>query len=108
MEKDVFAAECIVILRTAFPVDADIKIVPNDDLKYAIDWLLHTDRNRPNKHSRLITFIIPCEIIDDCSDFSEVKENLEIFIKGKLHYFDPNHDHPKDVSPPNEKWIFQL
>jgi len=108
MEKHAFAEECIVTLRTAFPVDAKIDTVPNDDLKYTMGWLLYTDPNRPKKRSRLIKLIIPSEIIDDCCAFSEVKEKLELFIRHKLSYFNPEHEHPLNVPPPVEKWIFQL
>jgi capsule polysaccharide export protein KpsC/LpsZ len=107
MEKDAFAEECIVTLRTAFPVGANIKTVPNDDLIFDIDWLLHTDPDRPKKHSRLTRFIIPSEVIEDY-DFSQVKRKLELFIQDKLHYLNHEHEHPWNVQPPTEKWIFQL
>lgn len=105
MEKDAFAVRSAAILRAAFPVGTDIRIVPGHDLIFAIDWPLNAGLNRPNKRSRIINPILPYEAIEDCSELGRAERNLKEFVQARLIHFDPQHEHPKHVSPPVEEWL---
>jgi|GEM_PF-1252232 hypothetical protein len=72
-----------------------------------IHWKLNTDKNRPNKTSRIILIVISGEAIED-SDYDKrcnlVQERFKKFISEKMKYFNAEHGESYGKVPPVEEW----
>jgi len=99
------------IIRPLFRPDADLRILDSkDDYEVLVSWKLHTDPSRPSKRSKRIIIIVPLEVVEDYPNKTERQqksddEKLIQFIKLNLENFEPNHDSPIEVVPPEVKWI---
>ena len=103
--------ELIGSIRGVFPNGAEIETcMDGSRLSFVctVYWKLGDDISRPNKPSKIILIIISYEAIED-SDYHQheqaVKDKLREFIKTKYKDFNPNHNEPRENSPPNEEWI---
>jgi len=103
--------QLIAVIKDLFPEHAEFNSWI-DHSRYAcisrISWKLNNDENRPNKLSRIILVIIPCESIED-SDYKNrkqiVQERFKSFIQKKYVKFNPDHDVSRYKPPPTEEWL---
>jgi len=108
MENHAIFKSWIDILRPLFPESAEIKIQKDDDnYLFIVNWLLKTDRDRPNKRSKTIKIVLQKEYVEDYFQGEQsiginFEKNLRQFVKQKLSGFSPDHD--SFVSPPAVKW----
>jgi len=99
------------LIRTLFKPDADLRVRDNEDhYEAVVSWKLGTDPSRPSKRSKRIRIIVPWETVDDYQNKSELQrknddEKLFQFIKANLENFEPNHNNPIEMGPPEVKWI---
>ena len=103
--KNEFIYEWVKLIRHLFPPDASIEIDEADDVVLRIDWKLGNDPERPNKRSRLIRVIISIEAIEDCRDYKLSGDKFYEIIKGRIAFFNPDHDQPRWTRVPIEDWV---
>jgi len=103
--------ELIDSVRDVFPNGSEIEtLMDGSRLSFvcSICWKLRTDLARPNKPSKIILIEIPYEVIED-SNYNEnklkVNAKFKKFIVTKYEDFNPDHNEPRDKSPPNEIWV---
>lgn len=103
--------ELISSMNGIFPPEANFEtFLDHSRLSFAcsIYWKLGNDRNRPNKPSKIIIILISYEAIED-SNYQkrdrEVQDKFRSFIDAKYKTFNPDHNEPREKSPPNEEWI---
>lgn len=103
--------ELIKSVKDKFPLYAEISsIIDRDRRGYVarIHWRLGSDKERPNKSSRIILVIISGEAIDDShydSRRNEVHAKFEKFIDSKIKQFNPEHDESYNKLPPVDEWL---
>jgi len=98
------------IIRPLFKPDANFKVFDKDDHEIEVSWKLHSDPSRPSKRSKKIRIIISHEAVADYQNKKERDqrnddEKLLQFIKMNLENFEPSHDNPIELGPPEVKWI---
>lgn len=101
------------LIKPRFPKKADLRT--SDDasprsLCVRIDWCLKNDPGRPNKRSKLIDLRLSEEFVEDYEDGTSgirtsMENRLVEFVTTMLRSFDPDHDAPRDVPPPQVVWI---
>ena len=113
MEEKILCNQLIDLIKGIFPGQANF-YTWYDSSKLSclcrISWKLNDDSKRPNKTSKIILLIISQEAIDDYRDSTPLKQQeaqkfFKNFIQNKYNQFDPNHDVPKNQSPPTEEWL---
>lgn len=105
------------LIRPLFRHDADFKVqnfekVKNfeKDFEVEVSWKLGIDPSRPSKRSKKIRIIIPFDTVDDYQNKSRRQQEnddrkLIQFIKLNIQNFEPDHDNPTGMEPPEVKWI---
>jgi len=99
------------LIRPLFKHDAYFQV---KDLKKHFEvevfWELDTDPSRPRKPSKTIRIIVPWRVVLNYQDKSEGQrknddKKLIKFIKSNLENFEPDHENPMSVPPPEVQWI---
>jgi hypothetical protein len=103
--------ELIAFVKELFPKHAEFNSWM-DHSKWAyicnICWKLNSDKDRPNKPSRIILVIISREAIEDSNYENRkqiVQEKFKAIIQEKYKLFNADHDIPRYQSPPTEEWL---
>jgi hypothetical protein len=98
------------VIRQAMPADAQIDITSSVSCFYMrVTWPLNDDPERPHKMSKTISIHVSHEAAQDFASASEhlraqVRNRVEHFLLARLASFDPNHNAPRNVPPPVERW----
>lgn len=101
-------------IMKCMPKDAEKSQVQHGScLALSIYWKLKNDPERPNKYSKTIVILIPKELIDDFPNYpSNMQQSaltkLASYISNQLKAFDPNHNAPRYIQPPTEKWVITI
>jgi hypothetical protein len=99
------------LIRPLFKQGTDFRIKDFiNHYELVVSWKLGSDPSRPSKRSPNIRIIVSEEAVEDYQEKSERQkkkddERLVQFIKLNLASFDPNHDNPIGVRPPEVEWI---
>lgn len=99
------------LIRPLFKQGADLTVLDSIDYyELIVSWKLGTDPLRPSKRSKKIRIVVPWETVGDYQHKTELRrenddEKLIQFIKANLENFDPNHENPIEVGPPEVKWV---
>jgi hypothetical protein len=99
-----------LVTRT-FPNHAEIMRADHDgDFRLIIDWRLGSDPQRPNKRSKSIELCISEEAVSDYANSNERQRRaadagLARYLKEQLASFDPEHETPREIVPPRERWV---
>lgn len=99
------------LIRPLFKHGTDLRVRDSiDHYELVVSWRLGTDPSRLSKRSKRIRIIVTEEAVEDYQEKSKQKQKnddykLVEFIKSKLENFEPNHDKPIEVGPPEVEWI---
>ena len=99
------------LIRPLFRENADFKVTGlKEEFEVVVSWKVGTAPSRPSKSSKPIRIIVTEEAVEDYIEKSERQqqdddEKLVQFIKSNLENFDPSHDNPIEIGPPEVKWI---
>ncbi|MCK9375964.1 MAG: hypothetical protein M0P73_07430 [Syntrophobacterales bacterium] len=99
------------LIRPLFKQGADLRV--RDSIDYyevVVSWKLGTDSSRPSKRSKRMRIVVPWETVTDYQNKKKLQQKnddkkLVQFIKANLENFDPNHDNPIEVGPPEVVWV---
>lgn len=98
-------------IRAAMPGSAEIRVIPGiNSLNVGVSWKLNDDPERPNKMSKTISICVSHDAAEDFASASAANQGaayrrVSEFLSAKLAQFDPQHNVPRDESPPVEKWV---
>lgn len=100
------------ILRPLFRKDAHFRHVGlhASGLLYLVDWKI-PEKGRPNKRSRPIEIYFSVETQEDYKDAPHQQNREEMdrriidYVERKLTAFDPNHNIPRELPVPAERWV---
>jgi hypothetical protein len=99
------------LIRPFFKRGADLRVDSSiDHYEVVVSWKLGTEPLRPSKRSKRIRIVVPWETVEDYQNKTELQrknddEKLTEFIKANLDNFEPNHNKPIEVGPPEVQWI---
>jgi hypothetical protein len=100
------------LLKPLFPKGAEFRHVQRhtDELMFRVDWKSPTE-GRPNKRSRPIEICISQETQEDWQgaarneDREAMDERIVQYVEQRLAAFNPNHEVPRHVPVPAERWV---
>jgi hypothetical protein len=98
-------------IRAAMPPEAEIWVIPGiGEFTVGVSWKLNDDPERPNKRSKTISICVSDEAAEDFETASAVDQGaaygrVAAFLSKKLATFDPQHNVPRHVPPPVERWV---
>jgi len=98
------------LFKDAFSFET--RVVGNNYKNFEIEvfWIINNDSSRPNKPSKTLRIVIPWETIIDYHEKAVhlqdlADEKIIKFISSNLKNFEPNHNNPRNMQPPEEVWI---
>ncbi|MHB1284799.1 MAG: hypothetical protein ACYCZI_13130 [Metallibacterium scheffleri] len=97
-------------IRQAMPADAHIDITSSvSSFHVTVAWPLNDDLERPHKMSKTISIHVSHEAAQDFATApehlqSQVRNRVTRFLQTRLSTFDQNHNAPRNVPPPVERW----
>ena len=97
-------------VASAMPDNAEINGRDRDGgMDLFVMWPLENDPDRVNKMSKTIHLWVTREVFEDLSEASDraqtdALQRLEAFLAAKLGQFNPDHDTPREVPVPVERW----
>lgn len=97
-------------LTELLPQDAELNV--RDDAKQYLatfNWPIESDPDRPHKRSKTVLLKIHEHAVRDLKEVGNKLEaktliDLETYFKNKLQQFEPDHQSPKGLPEPVEKW----
>ena len=99
------------IVNPIFPEGAELTSKDSmDDFLVSASWLMNNDPHHPNKRSRTVTIEVPKDTIDSYMNKSaarKAEDDKKLYSQAKefIHLFNPNHDTPDDIAPPEARFV---
>ena len=103
--------EILQAIRAAMPPHAEIQVVHGTGVfNVEVSWKLNDDPERPNKRSKTISILVSHEAAEDFASASSVDQRVAYarvaaFLTAKIATFHPQHNVPKNETPPVEQWV---
>jgi hypothetical protein len=98
------------VLTLLLPEDAELQVIDEfNEYQANFCWPLKNDPNRPHKRSKMVQLKIQENAMLDLTNVGNKLEaktliDLETYLKSQLYEFEPDHQTPKGLSEPIEKW----